>query len=53
MSEREEMLEVCLDAIGRKADVIRMAAAIPPKNQNTKRHAGEIMTLVEQAKQWV
>ena len=53
MSERDEMLAVCLDAIERKADVIRMAAAVPPQNQNTKRQAGEILSLVEQAKTWM
>ena len=53
MSERDEMLAVCLDAIERKADVIRMAAAVPPQNQNTKRQAGEILSLAEQAKTWV
>jgi hypothetical protein len=47
------MLAVCLNAIERKADIIRMAAAVPPQNQNTKRQAGEIMSLVEQAKKWV
>ncbi|MDB4593431.1 hypothetical protein OAH85_07935 [Paracoccaceae bacterium] len=47
------MLAVRLNAIERKADIIRMAAAVPPQNQNTKRQAGEIMSLVEQAKKWV
>ena len=50
---RDEHLNVYLDAIERKADIIRMAAAIPPKNQNTKRHAGEIRALVEAAKKGV
>ena len=50
---RDEHLIVCLDAIERKADIIRMAAAVPPQNQNAKRQAGEIMSLVEQAKKWV
>ena len=50
---RDERLIVCLDAIERKADIIRMAAANPPQNQNTKRQAGEIMSLVEQAKEWI
>lgn len=53
MSDREEMLAVCLNAIERKADIIRMAAAVPPQNQNTKRQTGEIMSLVEQAKEWI
>ena len=50
---RDEHLIVCLDAIERKADIIRIAAANPPQNQNTKRLAGEIMSLVEQAKEWI
>ena len=50
---RDEHLIVCLDAIERKADIIRMAAAVPPQNQNATRQAGEIMSLVEQAKKWV
>ena len=50
---RDEHLIVCLDAIERKADIIRMAAAVPPQNQNAKRQAGEIMSLVEQAKKWL
>ena len=50
---RDERLIVCLDAIERKADIIRMAADNPPQNQNTKRQAGEIMSLVEQAKEWI
>ena len=50
---RDERLIVCLDAIERKADIIRMAAANPPQNQKTKRQAGEIMSLVEQAKEWI
>ena len=53
MSEQAETLKVCLNGIERKADIIRMAAAVPPKNQNTKRQAGEILSLVEQAKTWV
>ena len=53
MSDREEMLTVCLDAIERKADIIRMAAAVPPQNLNAKSQAGELMALVEQAKKWV
>jgi len=48
-AEREEMVA----SIERKADIIRMAAANPPQNQNTKRQAGEIMSLVEQAKEWI
>ena len=52
-SKQADTLKVCLNRIERKADIIRMAAAIPPKNQNTKRHAGEIMALVEAAKKWV
>ena len=47
--ERSEKLMVALNAIERKADIIRMTAATPPQNQNTKRFAGEIMALVEQA----
>lgn len=50
---RDERLIVCLDAIERKADIIRMAAANPPQNQNTKRQAGEIMSLVEKAKEYI
>ena len=50
---RDERLIVCLDAIERKADIIRMAAAVPPQNQNAKRQAGEIMALVETARKWV
>jgi len=53
MAERDETLAVCLDAIERKADVIRMAAATPPQNQTAKRQAGEIMALVETARKWV
>ena len=53
ISKQADTLKVCLNGIERKADIIRMAAAIPPKNQNTKRHAGEIMALVEAAKKWV
>ena len=41
--ERSEKLMVALNAIERKADIIRMTAATPPQNQNTKRFAGEIM----------
>ena len=51
MAERDETWAVCLDAIERKADVIRMAAATPP--QTAKRQAGEIMALVETARKWV
>ena len=40
----------CLDAIERKADILRMKAATPPQDFNTKQMAGEIMTLVEEAK---
>ena len=50
---RDEHLIVCLEAIERKADIIRIAAANPPKSQNTKRLADEIMSLVEQAKEWI
>ena len=53
MSDREKMLTVCLNAIERKADIIRMAAAVSPQNLNAKSQAGEIMSLVEQAKKWV
>ena len=53
MSKRDETLAVCLDAIERKADVIRMTAATPPQNQTAKRQAGEIMALVETARKWV
>ncbi|MDA0359416.1 MAG: hypothetical protein EBT20_20765 [Alphaproteobacteria bacterium] len=41
--ERSEKLMVALNAIERKADIIRMTAATPPQDQNTKRFAGEIM----------
>ena len=51
--ERSEKLVVALNAIERKADIIRMTAATPPQNLKTKRFAGEIMALVEQAKKWV
>ena len=51
--EGSEKLVVALNAFERKADIIRMTAATPPQNQNTKRFAGEIMALVEQAKEWV
>ena len=50
---RDERLIVCLDAIERKADIIRIAAANPPQSQNTKRLADEIMSLVGQAKEWI
>lgn len=45
--ELSEKLVVALNAIERKADIIRMTAATPSLNQNTKRFAGEIMALVK------
>ena len=51
--EKDELLEVALKGIERKADVIRLMAATPPQNPQTKRLAGEILTLVEQVKKWV
>lgn len=51
--EAKDFLEVALSGIERKADVIRMMAATPPQNPQTKRLAGEILTLVEQIKKWV
>ena len=50
---RDERLIVSLDAIERKADIIRMAAANPPQKPKHKRQAGEIMSLVEKAKEWI
>lgn len=51
--KKDELLEVALNGIERKADVIRLMAGTPPQNPQTKRLAGEILTLVEQVKKWV
>ena len=51
--EKKELIEVALNGIERKADVIRLMAGTPPQNLQTKRLAGEILTLVEQVKKWV
>jgi hypothetical protein len=51
--EKRELLEVALNGIERKADVIRLMAGTPPQNPQTKRLAGEILTLVERVKKWV
>ena len=48
-----DYVSTCLDAIERKADIIRMQAATPPQDYHTKQMAGEIMTLVEEAKKWM
>ena len=42
MSEQAETLKICLDAIWRKANAIRIAK----HNQQTKRFAGEMEFLV-------
>lgn len=48
-----DYVTTCLDAIERKADILRMKAATPPQDYHTKQMAGEIMTLVEEAKKWM
>ena len=53
LAASEGARHIVTELIERKADIIRMAAAVPPQNQNAKRQAGEIMSLVEQAKKWV
>ena len=56
-AERELMahdyVQTCLDAIIRKADVLRMKAATPPQDYHTKQFSGEILTLVEEIKKWM
>jgi len=46
-------VKTCLDAIERKADILRMKAATPPQDYHTKQFSGEIMHLVEEIKKWM
>ena len=48
-----DYITTCLDAIERKADILRMRAATPPQDYHTKQFSGEIMTLVEEIKKWM